>query len=138
MSDTTLSGLDAGMAIRKEVLGDEHVERSMAQATEFSMPMQELVTEYCWGAIWSRPGLPRQTRSLLNLGMLAALNRSHELSVHVRGALRNGCSVEEIREVFMQAAIYVGVPAGLEAMRIAEEVILRETNDPSVQKPTSD
>ena len=117
---------EQGEKIRREVLGDAHVERSLSSATEFSRPLQEMVTEYCWGAIWSRPGLERKTRSLVNLAILTALNRSHELAVHVRGAVNNGCTDEEIQEVLMQAAIYVGVPAALESFRIAEKS-LKET-----------
>ncbi|MEV7135593.1 4-carboxymuconolactone decarboxylase [Arthrobacter sp. NPDC093128] len=117
---------EQGEKIRREVLGDAHVERSLSSATEFTRPIQELVTEYCWGAIWSRPGLERKTRSLVNLAMLTALNRSHELAVHVRGAANNGCTDEEIQEVLMQAAIYAGVPAALESFRIAEKT-LKET-----------
>ncbi|MCC2030053.1 4-carboxymuconolactone decarboxylase [Microbacterium sp. YMB-B2] len=114
---------NAGLQARKEVLGEAHVERSLAQATEFTQPMQELVTEYCWGAIWTREGLDRQTRSLLNLALLTALNRSHELAVHVRGAINNGVTKQQLQEVFLQTAIYVGVPAALESFRIAEKVI---------------
>lgn len=112
-----------GLDIRKEVLGTAHVERSLADVSEFSRPMQELVTEYCWGAVWSRDGLERKTRSLINLAMLTALNRGHELSVHVKGAINNGCTPEEIQEVLMQTAIYVGVPAALESFRIAETTL---------------
>lgn len=115
--------LQTGMQTRREVLGGEHVERSLAQASEFSRPLQELVTEYCWGAVWSRPGLDRRTRSLLNIGMLTALNRQHELAVHVRGALTNGATAEEIREALLQAAIYCGVPAAMEAQRTAEAAL---------------
>ena len=125
----TNSRFDAGMAVRKEVLGAEHVERSLEGASAFARPMQELVTEYCWGAVWSRPGLDRRTRSLVNLGMLAALNRGHELGIHVRGALTNGVTPEEIREVLLQAAIYCGVPAGMEAFRIAEETLAQQGVD---------
>jgi 4-carboxymuconolactone decarboxylase len=114
---------ERGRAVRGEVLGAEHVERSLAGASEFARPMQELVTEYCWGVVWSRPGLGRRERSLVNIGMLTALNRSHELGVHVRGALTNGCTVSEIQETLLQAAIYCGVPAAMEAFRVAEEVI---------------
>jgi 4-carboxymuconolactone decarboxylase len=110
------------LAIRKAVLGEKHVERSLTNTTEFGRPIQELVTEYCWGAVWGRPGLPRETRSLINIAMLTALNRSHELAVHVRGALTNGVTREEIQEVLLQTAIYVGVPASLESFRIAENV----------------
>jgi 4-carboxymuconolactone decarboxylase len=123
------SRLDAGMAVRKAVLGAEHVERSLEGASAFARPMQDLVTEYCWGAVWSRPGLDRRTRSLVNLGMLTALNRRHELGVHVRGALTNGVTPEEIREVLLQAAIYCGVPAGMEAFRIAEETLAQQGVD---------
>jgi 4-carboxymuconolactone decarboxylase len=112
-----------GQRIRREVLGDAHVDNALGEADEFTLPLQELVTEYCWGAIWSRDGLDRRTRSLLNIGMLTALNRQHELQSHVRGALRNGCSIEEIRETLLQAAVYCGMPAGLDAMRSARQVI---------------
>jgi 4-carboxymuconolactone decarboxylase len=114
---------EEGLRIRREVLGDSHVDRSLARAGEFSRPMQEFVTEHCWGAIWSRPGLGRRERSLVNLGILTALNRSHELRVHVRGAVRNGCSREEIQEVLLQAAIYCGVPAAMESFRVAEAAL---------------
>jgi 4-carboxymuconolactone decarboxylase len=125
MSDETTRGelFERGRRTRSEVLGEAHVERALAGASEFSRPIQELVTEYCWGAVWSRPGLGRRERSLVNLGMLTALNRSHELGVHVRGAIRNGCTPEEIQEVLLQAAIYAGVPAAMEAFRIAEDAI---------------
>jgi 4-carboxymuconolactone decarboxylase len=112
-----------GLQNRREVLGTEHVDRSLAQVSEFSRPIQEFVTEYVWGMVWGREGLPRQTRSLLNIVMLTALNRSHELGVHVRGALNNGVTPEEIQEALLQAAVYVGVPAALESFRIAESVI---------------
>jgi len=114
---------DRGLAIRKSVLGDAHVERSLQGATDFSRPLQVLVTEYCWGATWGREGLDRRSRSLVNIGMLTALARQHELAVHVRGALVNGCTVDEIREVILQSAIYCGVPAALEASRTAEGVL---------------
>jgi 4-carboxymuconolactone decarboxylase len=113
---------DKGMAVRREVLGAEHVDKSMATATDFNRPMQELVTEYCWGAVWTRPGLERKTRSMLNLAMLTALNRPHEIKLHVRGALNNGLTREEIGEVFLQTAIYCGVPAAIDAFRTAKEV----------------
>jgi len=111
------------MRIRREVLGDEFVDRSLANATEFSQPMLDLLTEYCWGGPWARPGLSRRDRSLVNLGMLAALNKPHELRLHARGALTNGCTVEEIQEVLLQVAVYCGVPAGVEAFRIVGEVV---------------
>lgn len=113
---------DKGMAVRREVLGAAHVDRAMAAADEFNAPLQELVTEYCWGAVWGREELPRKTRSLLNLAMLTALNREHEFKLHVRGALRNGVSRAEIREVLLQAAIYCGVPAAISAFQQAREV----------------
>jgi 4-carboxymuconolactone decarboxylase len=114
---------EQGLAVRREVLGDEYVDRALAGATPFSKPIQQLVTEYCWGAVWTRPGLDRRTRSLINVAMLTALNRPHELAGHVRGALRNGCSEEEIQEVLLQAAIYCGMPAGLDAFRVAASVL---------------
>jgi 4-carboxymuconolactone decarboxylase len=105
------------------VLGEEYVEKSLAAARkdDFTAPLQELVTEYCWGAIWSREGLDRRTRSMLNLAMMAALDRQPELKLHLRGALNNGVSREEIREVLLQATVYCGIPAGLEAFRTARE-----------------
>ncbi|TRX74837.1 carboxymuconolactone decarboxylase family protein [Pseudomonas mangiferae] len=113
---------EKGLEIRKAVLGDAFVEASLKAADDFNRPMQELSTEYCWGKIWGRDGLPRKTRSLLNLGIIAALNRPHELRLHVRGALRNGVTREEIREVFMQVAVYCGIPAGMDSFRNAREV----------------
>ena len=114
---------ETGMRIRREVLGAAHVDASMAKATAFAMPIQELVTEYCWGEVWSRDGLDRRARSMINLAMLTALNRTHELGVHVRGAITNGVTSEEIQEVLLQTAIYVGVPAALESFRVAEKVL---------------
>jgi 4-carboxymuconolactone decarboxylase len=114
---------EIGLAVRKEVLGEAHVERSLAAVTEFSRPVQEFVTSACWGDIWSRPGLDRRTRSLLNLVMLTALGRNHELGVHVRGAITNGCTEQEIQEALLQAAVYCGVPAALESFRVAERVL---------------
>jgi 4-carboxymuconolactone decarboxylase len=113
---------DKGLKIRKEVLGAEFVESSFKNADDFSRPMQELTTEYCWGYVWGREGLDRKTRSLLNLAMISALNRPHELRLHIAAALRNGVTREEIREVFMQVAIYCGVPAGVDSFRAAKEV----------------
>lgn len=112
-----------GLEVRREVLGDEHVERSLAQASAFSKPIQDLVTEYCWGGVWSSDALSRKTRSLINLAMLTTLNRGHEFGVHVRGAINNGATVAEIQEVLLQAAIYVGVPAALESFRLADNVL---------------
>jgi 4-carboxymuconolactone decarboxylase len=122
MSEQPSARYLAGLEVRRDVLGAEHVDRSLAAASEFSRPVQEFVTEACWGDIWTRPGLPRRTRSLINLAMLTALGRSHELGVHVRGAVRNGCTQEEIQEVLLQTAIYCGVPAALESFRVADRV----------------
>ena len=121
MNDKTR--LELGLQTRREVLGAEHVQRSLGQATDFARPMQELVTEYCWGAVWSRPGLDRRVRSLLNIVMLTALGRRHELEIHVRGAVNNGASAAEIQEALLQTAIYCGVPAAMDAMRTAESVL---------------
>lgn len=114
---------ERGVAMRRAVLGDEHVDRSLSQVSDFSRPIQEFVTEYCWGVVWNREGLERKTRSLLNLAMLTALNRSHELGVHVRGAINNGATVTEIQEALLQAGVYAGAPAALEAFRVAEKVL---------------
>jgi 4-carboxymuconolactone decarboxylase len=113
---------ERGLKIRKEVLGAEHVEKSLASADEFTQPMQELVTKYCWGEVWNRPGLTKQQRSMINLAMISALNRPHELRLHVRGALNNGLSRETIREILLQVAIYCGVPAAIDSFRTAREV----------------
>ena len=112
-----------GFANRKSVLGGAHVDKSWAAADDFNRPMQDLVTRYCWGEVWGDETLPFKTRSLLNIVMLTALNRPHELKLHVQGALRNGCSREEIRSALMQTAIYVGVPAALDSFRVAGEAI---------------
>ena len=117
----TTERYEDGLAVRRDVLGKEYVDKSIADADDFSRPFQELVTEFCWGAIWTRPGLPRKTRSLINLAMLTALNRPHEVKLHLRGALNNGCSKEEIMEVLLQATIYCGVPAGVDSFRVAKE-----------------
>ena len=113
---------ERGLQTRREVLGAEYVDASIRNADDFNMPMQELVTQYCWGDIWNRPGLDRRTRSFLNLAMITALNRPHELKLHVRGAINNGLTKDEIREVFLQAAIYCGVPAAIDSFRVAREV----------------
>jgi 4-carboxymuconolactone decarboxylase len=113
---------EKGLEVRREVLGREYVDKAIASADDFNRPMQELVTEYCWGGIWTRPGLDRKTRSIINLAMLTALNRPHEIRLHVRGALNNGLSKEEIMEVFLQTAIYCGVPAAIDSFRVAREV----------------
>jgi 4-carboxymuconolactone decarboxylase len=114
---------DKGLAVRKEVLGAEYVERQLKTVDDFGMPMQELVTQSCWGWLWTRPQLPRKMRSLVNLGILSALNRPNEFKTHVRGALTNGCTREEIREVLLQVAVYCGMPAGVEAFRLAREAM---------------
>jgi 4-carboxymuconolactone decarboxylase len=113
---------ERGLKTRRSVLGDAYVDRSLSSADDFSWPMQQLATEFGWDEIWNRPGLDRKSRSLLNLGMIAALNRPHEFKIHVRGALNNGMTKEELREVFLQIAVYCGVPAGLDAFRNAKEV----------------
>ena len=112
---------EKGLKVRREVLGADYVDKSIATADDFNRPLQELVTEYCWGAVWDRPGLDRKTRSMLNLAMLTALNRPHELKLHVNGALNNGLSKAQIMEVLLQAAIYCGVPAAVDAFRQARE-----------------
>ncbi|PJI38771.1 carboxymuconolactone decarboxylase family protein [Ferrovibrio sp.] len=112
---------ERGMAIRKSVLGKDFVEKSFAAADDFNMPMQQLVTEYCWGAVWGRDGLPLKIRSMLNIAMLSALNRNHELRTHIKGALTNGVTKDEIREILMQVAIYCGVPTGVDSFRTAKE-----------------
>jgi len=120
-----------GLAARREVLGDEHVDRSLRDATEFGGVAQEFVTEFCWGDVWTRPGLDRRTRSLINLAMLTALNRKHEFRVHVRGAINNGCTTEEIRETLLQTIVYCGAPAGLEAFREAQTVLDQLAAEPA-------
>lgn len=112
---------ERGLEIRKSVLGKEFVEKSIASADDFNRPLQELVTEYCWGAVWGREGLNKKTRSIINLAMISALNRPHELKMHVKGALRNGLTREEIREVLLQVGIYCGVPAAVDSFRVARE-----------------
>lgn len=130
INDTNIGGdfimnqskFDAGLEVRRNVLGAEYVDKSIANADEFNRPMQELVTEYCWGEIWTRPGLSKKTRSMINLAMLTALNRPHEIKLHLRGALNNGVTKEEIQEIFLQTAIYCGVPAAIDSFKIAKEV----------------
>lgn len=112
-----------GRAVRTAVVGAEYVDKALSTMNEFNAPMQKLVTEWCWGDVWSRPGISRKTRSMLNLAMLSALNRPHEFRTHVRGALRNGVTPKEIQEVLLQVAVYCGVPAGIEGFRIATEVV---------------
>jgi 4-carboxymuconolactone decarboxylase len=117
---------DKGLQTRREVLGTEYVDRSLREADDFTRPLQEFTTQYAWGDIWNRPGLGRRERSLLNLAMLTALNRPHELKLHVKGALANGVTLAEMREVFLQSAIYCGVPAAMDAFRTAREVLKAE------------
>ncbi|MGA2007314.1 MAG: 4-carboxymuconolactone decarboxylase [Solirubrobacteraceae bacterium] len=117
---------DDGMAIRREVLGDEHVDRAIAQTTEFTAPFQDFITRYAWGAVWSRDGLDRRTRSAVTLGVLTALGREHEIAMHVRAALRNGLSAQEVGEVLLHTSVYAGVPAANRAFAIADEVLAAE------------
>jgi len=111
-----------GMKVRRAVLGDAHVDRSLAKINAFNSEFQDLITRYAWGEIWTRPGLPRHTRSLLTIGLMVALNRSEELKLHLRAAFNNGVTREEIKEVILQCAIYAGVPAANSAFHMAEEV----------------
>lgn len=120
---------ERGLKTRREVLGDAYVDAALAGADEFTRVLQEHTTQYAWGDIWNRPGLPRRERSLINLAMLVALNRPHELRIHVRGALNNGVTMEEMREVFLQTAIYCGIPAAMDGFRVAREV-LKEQGTP--------
>ena len=119
-----------GLEIRRRVLGDEYVDRALANVDAFNSEFQELVSEYCWGKVWGRSALSDQQRSLNNLSMMAALNRPHEFKIHMRGALRNGCSLDEIRDTLLQVAIYCGIPAGVEAFRWAREVLEAEGIQP--------
>jgi 4-carboxymuconolactone decarboxylase len=114
--------LDAGMKVRRAVLGDAHVDRTLTRRTDFNSEFQELITRYAWGEIWTRPGLPRHTRSLLTIAMMIALNRADEFRLHIRAAFNNGVTRDQIKEVIMQAAIYCGVPAANTAFHLAEEV----------------
>ena len=114
---------ERGMKARREVLGDEYVDRSQKSTTPLTRDFQDLITRYAWGEIWTRPGLDRKTRSCITIAMTVALNRPDELALHLRGALRNGVTVDEIREVLLQTAVYCGVPAGHTAFRVAEQVL---------------
>jgi 4-carboxymuconolactone decarboxylase len=113
---------DKGLNIRREVLGADYVDKAIASADDFNRPLQELVTQYCWGEIWGRPGLDRKTRSFINLAMISALNRPHEVKMHIKGALNNGLTKDDIKEVFLQVAVYCGVPAAVDSFRTAQEV----------------
>lgn len=119
----TNDAFDVGLEIRKKVVGEKYVEAAMANADDFTRDFQELVTTYCWGAVWGRDSLSHKVRSMLNIAMLAALPRPHELKTHIKGALRNGVSEDEIREILMQVAVYSGVPNGVEGFRVAREAI---------------
>jgi 4-carboxymuconolactone decarboxylase len=119
-----------GLAVRKAVLGDAHVERSLAKRNDFNTEFQALITRYAWGEIWTRPGLPRHTRSLLTIGLMVALNRTDEFKLHVRAAFNNGVTKDEIREVLLQCAIYAGVPAANSAFHQAEEVFAQMESAP--------
>jgi 4-carboxymuconolactone decarboxylase len=114
---------DRGLAVRREVLGPAYVDGSMKSANEFMMAFQRMTTEWCWGYAWTRPGLDKKTRSLVNLAMLTALNRGPEIKLHVRGAVNNGVTVDEIKEVLLHATVYCGIPAGLDAFKAANEVL---------------
>ena len=120
---------DIGLRIRKEVVGETHVDRAMAGIDDFNRDFQHMVNEYCWGNIWGRPTLSKKQRSLNNLCILSALNRPHEFKLHMAGALRNGCTLDEIKETLLQVAVYCGIPAGVEAFRLAREVLQAEGVD---------
>lgn len=122
--DETKALFEAGLKVRREVLGADYVDRSIANANDFMMAFQHITTEWCWGYGWDRSGLDRKTRSMLNLAMLTALNRAPEIKLHVKGALNNGVSVDEIKEVLLHATIYCGIPAGLDAFKAANEVLV--------------
>ena len=113
---------ESGLKTRREVLGAEYVDKSMATVDDFNRPFAEMLNTYCWNDVWNRPGLPRKTRSMLNLAMLSALGKEHELKLHINGALNNGLTKEEIREVFLQVAVYCGVPAAVVSFRAAKDV----------------
>ncbi|HEX4109860.1 MAG TPA: 4-carboxymuconolactone decarboxylase [Solirubrobacteraceae bacterium] len=123
MTDPTY---DAGLAVRRAVLGDAHVDRAQASADEFTAPLQDLITRYAWGGVWTREGLDRRTRSCITLALLAAQGRENELALHVRGALRNGLDAHEIREVLLHTAVYAGVPAANAAFAVARRVLAQE------------
>mgnify|MGYP001413824953 CR=1 FL=1 len=118
---------EKGIKVRREVLGADYVDRSVSSSSAFMEPFQEMVTEWCWGSVWTRDGLDRKTRSLLNLAMLTALNRPNELKLHVRGALANGVTRAEIQEVLLHATVYCGIPAGLDAFKVADAILTDAT-----------
>jgi len=117
---------DKGLKIRREVLGSAYVDGSLDKANDFMMAFQQITTQWCWGYTWSRPGLDRKTRSMINLAMLTALNRPTEIKMHVKGALANGVTPEEIKEVLLHATVYCGIPAGLDAFKVANQVLIEE------------
>jgi len=122
--NTTVDSLfEQGLAVRREVLGSTYVDGSLAAANDFTMAFQRIATEWCWGYAWTREGLDRKTRSLINLAMLTALNRAPEIKLHVRGAINNGVTVDQIKEVLLHATVYCGIPAGLDAFKAANEVL---------------
>lgn len=123
-----------GLKVRKEVLGEDYVNKSIAGADEFTRTMAEWSTEFCWGALWTRPGLDRRTRSIVNLAMLGALNRPHELKLHVKGALKNGLTKDEIKEVLLHVAVYCGVPAGIDSFRNAREAFRELESEKSAKR----
>ena len=126
-----MGNYEEGLAVRQEVLGADYVDRSLQTADDFTAPLQQLITEYCWGEIWTRDDLPRTTRSLINIAMMTALNRPHELRLHVRGALTNGCTDQRDPGVLLQTVVYCGVPAALDAFRVAREVIQETSGEAS-------
>jgi 4-carboxymuconolactone decarboxylase len=127
MSEESL--FEKGLKVRKEVLGEDYVNKSIAGADEFTRTMAEWSTAYCWGALWTRPGVDRRTRSIVNLSMISALNRPHELKLHVKAALKNGLTKDEIKEIFLQVAVYCGVPAGIDSFRTAREAFKELENE---------
>ena len=130
------SDFDEGMKIRREVMSDFYVDRALEAATDFNMDLQDMVTRYCWNDVWGRPGLDRKTRSLLNIVMLTALNRNHELEAHVIGAVNNGCSTDEIKEALLQATAYCGFPAGIDAFRTAKAILEKNGILPTEKEKT--
>jgi len=122
--------MDNGLAVRRAVLGDEYVDRAMKNADDFNKPFQEIVSEYCWGLCWTDKTLSRRERSILNLGMIAALGKMHEFELHLRGALRNGLTEDEIRAVLIQIAVYCGIPVGVDCFRVAKQVMAEARQKP--------
>lgn len=127
-----------GLEIRRAVLGADYVDRSVATADDFMAAFQKLTTEWCWGALWSRPGLDRKTRSMLNLAMLTALNRPNEVRLHARGALTNGVTPDEIKEILLQTGIYCGIPAALDSFKIVAEVLREVEAEKAAAQPAEE